>query len=46
MDEVLKIALTRELPKKTKVEKKVSLPSDISQEEETGEGPQEPHLTH
>jgi len=47
MDEVLKIVLTRELPKKTreKKEKEVSLPSQISQEGK-GEGPQEPPLTH
>jgi len=47
MDEVLKIALTRELPQKVKGEKEtIAISADISQEEGKGEGPQEPPLIH
>jgi ATP-dependent Lon protease len=47
MDEVLKIALTKELPQKAqKEEEKVILASEISPREGEGEGPSEPPLTH
>ncbi len=45
MDDVLKIALTKPLPSGRKKEK-VSIPSDLPEREETGEGSQEPPLTH
>jgi len=45
MDEVLKIALTRELPVKTE-KKKIAVSSELVKREEEGEGPQEPPLTH
>ncbi len=45
MDEVLKIALTRQLPMKAE-KKKIAVSSDLSKREEEGEGPQEPSLTH
>lgn len=45
MDEVLKIALTRELPVKAE-KKKIAVSSELSKRDEEGEGPQEPPLTH
>lgn len=45
MDEVLKIALTRELPVKAE-KKKIAVSSELSKRDEEGEGPQEPSLTH
>jgi ATP-dependent Lon protease len=45
MDDVLKIALTKPLPGGTKKEK-ASIPSEVPEREETGEGSQEPPLTH
>jgi ATP-dependent Lon protease len=45
MDEVLKIALTRELPVKAE-KKKIAVSSELSKRDQEGEGPQEPPLTH
>lgn len=45
MDEVLKIALTRELPVKAE-KKKIAVSSELSKRDEEGEGTQEPPLTH
>lgn len=45
MDEVLKIALTRELPVKAE-KKKIAVSSELPKRDEEGEGPQKPPLTH
>jgi ATP-dependent Lon protease len=45
MDEVLRIALTRELPVKPE-KKKIAVSSELSKRDEEGEGTQEPPLTH
>ena len=45
MDDVLHIALTKPLPKERKKEKE-SIPPELPDREETGEGSQEPPLTH
>ena len=45
MDEVLEIALTRELPTKPK-KRKIVASSELPEGEEEGGGPQEPPLTH
>jgi ATP-dependent Lon protease len=45
MDEVLKIALTRELPVKAE-KKKIAVSSEFPKRDGEGEGPQEPPLTH
>ncbi len=42
MDEVLEVALTRELPKK----RKIAASSDLPEGEEEGGGPQEPPVAH
>ncbi|MQY61151.1 endopeptidase La, partial [bacterium] len=45
MDEVLEIALTRELPTKPK-KRKIATSSELPEGEEEGGGPQEPSLAH
>ena len=45
MDEVLRIALTAELPQKSQKDK-IPVPSELSQRGGEGEGPVEPPLTH
>jgi len=45
MDDVLKVALTKPLPTGRKKEE-VSIPAELPKREETGEGSQEPPLTH
>lgn len=46
MEEVLKIALTRELPQKQQIKKKISISSDLPKSDEEGGGQQGPPLTH
>jgi ATP-dependent Lon protease len=46
MDEVLKIALTRELPQKPPQKEKLTAASELATRGEGGEGPAEPPLTH
>ena len=45
MDEVLEIALTRELPIKPK-KRKIAASSELPEGEEEGGGPQEPSIAH
>jgi len=46
MDEVLKIALTGELPQKPPQKEKAAIAPELAQREGEGEGPAEPPLTH
>ncbi len=46
MDEVLKIALTGELPKKPPQKEKIAVTPELAQRGGGGEGPAEPPLTH
>ncbi|MFC2168994.1 endopeptidase La [Acidobacteriota bacterium] len=45
MDQVLKIALTKEFPVK-QTKKKVAISSDLANDKEKGDGPQEPPIAH